>query len=129
MVNRVKINLNEISHDSAMGLVTKVLGMGVLLTEVTLSLVSSLVDEKKLKFLRIKLTREVQCLASGNFRLSYVMILLISFREERACGILNFIWYHFACSFGREKYKLKKEIKLQIIFNAFLLLIIDLHPT
>lgn len=37
-VNRVKINLNEISHDSAMGLVIKVLGMGVLLTEVNLSL-------------------------------------------------------------------------------------------
>ncbi|XP_022979887.1 ribonuclease H2 subunit A [Cucurbita maxima] len=34
MLNKVKINLNEISHDSAMGLVTKVLGMGVLLTEV-----------------------------------------------------------------------------------------------
>lgn len=32
--NRSKINLNEISHDSAMGLVTRVLNMGVLLTQV-----------------------------------------------------------------------------------------------
>ncbi|GAB2302732.1 hypothetical protein Dimus_036727 [Dionaea muscipula] len=32
--NEDKINLNEISHESAMGLVTKVLNMGVLLTEV-----------------------------------------------------------------------------------------------
>ncbi|GMH11619.1 hypothetical protein Nepgr_013460 [Nepenthes gracilis] len=34
MLKRNKINLNEISHDSAMGLVTKVLNMGVVLTEV-----------------------------------------------------------------------------------------------
>nr|XP_028950800.1 ribonuclease H2 subunit A isoform X2 [Malus domestica] len=34
MLKKRKINLNEISHDSAMGLVTKVLNMGVLLTEV-----------------------------------------------------------------------------------------------
>ena len=32
--DRCKINLNEISHDSAIGLVTRVLNMGVLLTEV-----------------------------------------------------------------------------------------------
>ncbi|KAF8395400.1 hypothetical protein HHK36_019346 [Tetracentron sinense] len=34
MLKKTKINLNEISHDSAMGLVNRVLGMGVLLTEV-----------------------------------------------------------------------------------------------
>ncbi|KAK4764826.1 hypothetical protein SAY86_025916 [Trapa natans] len=34
MLKKNKINLNEISHDSAMGLVSRVLGMGVLLTEV-----------------------------------------------------------------------------------------------
>ncbi|XP_020527277.1 ribonuclease H2 subunit A isoform X3 [Amborella trichopoda] len=34
MLNKVKVNLNEISHDSAMGLVSRVLGLGVLLTEV-----------------------------------------------------------------------------------------------
>ena len=33
-IGRNKINLNEISHDSASGLVTRVLNMGVLLTEV-----------------------------------------------------------------------------------------------
>lgn len=32
--NRNKINLNEISHDSAMGLVRRALNMGILLTEV-----------------------------------------------------------------------------------------------
>lgn len=31
---RNKINLNEISHDSAIGLITRVLNIGVLLTEV-----------------------------------------------------------------------------------------------
>lgn len=31
---RNKINLNEISHDSAIGLVVRVLNLGVLLTEV-----------------------------------------------------------------------------------------------
>lgn len=34
MLKKNKINLNEISHDSAIGLITKVLNMGVLLTEV-----------------------------------------------------------------------------------------------
>ncbi|KAI5648422.1 hypothetical protein M9H77_34427 [Catharanthus roseus] len=34
MLKKSKINLNEISHDSAMGLVKRVLNMGVLLTEV-----------------------------------------------------------------------------------------------
>ncbi|KAJ9159755.1 hypothetical protein P3X46_025234 [Hevea brasiliensis] len=34
MLKKNKINLNEISHDSAIGLVTRVLNMGVLLTEV-----------------------------------------------------------------------------------------------
>lgn len=34
MLKKSKINLNEISHDSAMGLVTRVLNMGVLLTQV-----------------------------------------------------------------------------------------------
>ncbi|XP_011032867.1 PREDICTED: ribonuclease H2 subunit A [Populus euphratica] len=34
MLKKFKINLNEISHDSASGLVTRVLNMGVLLTEV-----------------------------------------------------------------------------------------------
>ncbi|XP_077235714.1 polynucleotidyl transferase, ribonuclease H-like superfamily protein [Tasmannia lanceolata] len=34
MLKKTKINLNEISHDSAIGLVAKVLDMGVLLTEV-----------------------------------------------------------------------------------------------
>ncbi|KAG6491434.1 ribonuclease H2 subunit A-like [Zingiber officinale] len=34
MLKRTKINLNEISHNSAMGLVKRVLDMGVLLTEV-----------------------------------------------------------------------------------------------
>ncbi|XP_065869621.1 ribonuclease H2 subunit A isoform X2 [Euphorbia lathyris] len=34
MLQKNKINLNEISHDSAMGLVAKVLNLGVLLTEV-----------------------------------------------------------------------------------------------
>lgn len=33
-INRNKINLNEISHDSAIGLVIRVLNLGVLLTEV-----------------------------------------------------------------------------------------------
>lgn len=37
-VGRNKINLNEISHDSAIGLVSRVLGMGVLLTEVNVSM-------------------------------------------------------------------------------------------
>jgi ribonuclease H2 subunit A len=35
-LSRNKINLNEISHDSASGLVNRVLNMGVLLTEVRL---------------------------------------------------------------------------------------------
>ncbi|MCH79636.1 ribonuclease H2 subunit A-like, partial [Trifolium medium] len=35
MLKKNKINLNEISHDSAMGLVDRALKMGVLLTEVT----------------------------------------------------------------------------------------------
>uniref|UniRef100_A0A0C9S8H9 Ribonuclease n=1 Tax=Wollemia nobilis TaxID=56998 RepID=A0A0C9S8H9_9CONI len=39
MLKREKINLNTISHDSAMGLVKRVLGMGVLLTEVYLDTV------------------------------------------------------------------------------------------
>ncbi|XP_020597539.1 ribonuclease H2 subunit A [Phalaenopsis equestris] len=34
MLKREKINLNEISHNSAIGLVKRVLGMGVLLSEV-----------------------------------------------------------------------------------------------
>ncbi|RVW69808.1 Ribonuclease H2 subunit A [Vitis vinifera] len=34
MLKKNKINLNEISHDSAIGLITRVLNMGVLLTEV-----------------------------------------------------------------------------------------------
>ncbi|KAG6765080.1 hypothetical protein POTOM_029094 [Populus tomentosa] len=34
MLKKIKINLNEISHDSASGLVTRVLNMGVLLTDV-----------------------------------------------------------------------------------------------
>ncbi|XP_043718357.1 ribonuclease H2 subunit A [Telopea speciosissima] len=34
MLKKNKINLNEISHDSAIGLIARVLGMGVLLTEV-----------------------------------------------------------------------------------------------
>ncbi|KAI5411744.1 hypothetical protein KIW84_056712, partial [Lathyrus oleraceus] len=34
MLKKNKINLNEISHDSAMGLVDRVLKIGVLLTEV-----------------------------------------------------------------------------------------------
>ncbi|KAI8006290.1 Ribonuclease H2 subunit A [Camellia lanceoleosa] len=34
MLQKNKINLNEISHNSAMGLVSRVLNMGVLLTEV-----------------------------------------------------------------------------------------------
>ncbi|KAE9589452.1 putative ribonuclease H [Lupinus albus] len=34
MLKKNKINLNEISHDSAMGLIDRVLKMGVLLTEV-----------------------------------------------------------------------------------------------
>ncbi|KAK4404073.1 Ribonuclease H2 subunit A [Sesamum angolense] len=39
MLKRSKINLNEISHDSAMGLIHKVLNLGVLLTEVYLDTV------------------------------------------------------------------------------------------
>ncbi|KAM0939733.1 putative ribonuclease H [Dioscorea sansibarensis] len=39
MLKRIKINLNEISHNSAMGLVSRVLDMGVLLTEVYLDTV------------------------------------------------------------------------------------------
>ncbi|KAJ0044540.1 hypothetical protein Pint_05813 [Pistacia integerrima] len=39
MLNKNKINLNEISHDSAIGLITRVLNMGVLLTEVYLDTV------------------------------------------------------------------------------------------
>ena len=35
--NRNKIKLNEISHDTTMGLIDRVLKMGVLLTEVNLS--------------------------------------------------------------------------------------------
>ncbi|XP_048325944.2 ribonuclease H2 subunit A isoform X3 [Ziziphus jujuba] len=35
MLKKNKINLNEISHESAMGLVAKVLNMGIFLTEVT----------------------------------------------------------------------------------------------
>ncbi|XP_022859638.1 ribonuclease H2 subunit A isoform X2 [Olea europaea var. sylvestris] len=35
MLKKNKINLNEISHDSAMGLIRKVLSIGILLTEVT----------------------------------------------------------------------------------------------
>ncbi|KAF9676548.1 hypothetical protein SADUNF_Sadunf08G0013500 [Salix dunnii] len=34
MLKKIKVNLNEISHDSASGLVTRVLNMGVFLTEV-----------------------------------------------------------------------------------------------
>ncbi|KAL9419302.1 hypothetical protein AB3S75_037125 [Citrus x aurantiifolia] len=39
MLNKNKINLNEISHDSAIGLITSVLNIGVLLTEVYLDTV------------------------------------------------------------------------------------------
>ncbi|XP_044462613.1 ribonuclease H2 subunit A [Mangifera indica] len=39
MLNKNKINLNEISHDSAIGLITRVLNAGVLLTEVYLDTV------------------------------------------------------------------------------------------
>ncbi|PON70304.1 Ribonuclease H2, subunit A [Parasponia andersonii] len=39
MLKKNKINLNEISHESAIGLITKVLNMGVLLTEVYLDTV------------------------------------------------------------------------------------------
>lgn len=39
MLKRNKVNLNEISHDSAIGLIIRVLGMGVLLTEVYLDTV------------------------------------------------------------------------------------------
>ncbi|KAF3783752.1 Ribonuclease H2 subunit A [Nymphaea thermarum] len=34
MLRKIKINLNEISHESAMGLVSRVLNLGILLTEV-----------------------------------------------------------------------------------------------
>ncbi|CAK9180656.1 unnamed protein product [Ilex paraguariensis] len=34
MLKKIKINLNEISHDSAIGLVSRVLNIGVLLTEI-----------------------------------------------------------------------------------------------
>ncbi|KAJ0976711.1 hypothetical protein J5N97_012185 [Dioscorea zingiberensis] len=50
MLKRVKINLNEISHNSAMGLVSRVLDIGVLLTEVYVDTVG---DAEKY---RIKLT-------------------------------------------------------------------------
>ncbi|XP_021911363.1 ribonuclease H2 subunit A [Carica papaya] len=46
MLRKNKINLNEISHDSAMDLITKVLNMGVLLTEVYLDTVG---DAEKYK--------------------------------------------------------------------------------
>ncbi|MFQ6640271.1 hypothetical protein Gotur_014930 [Gossypium turneri] len=36
IINRNKVNLNEISHDSAIGLINRVLNMGVLLTEILL---------------------------------------------------------------------------------------------
>ncbi|THG03540.1 hypothetical protein TEA_014033 [Camellia sinensis var. sinensis] len=39
MLQKNKINLNEISHNSAMGLVSRVLNMGVLLTEVYVDIV------------------------------------------------------------------------------------------
>lgn len=39
MLNKNKINLNEISHDSAIGLITRILNIGVLLTEVYLDTV------------------------------------------------------------------------------------------
>ncbi|KAK7302027.1 hypothetical protein RJT34_12906 [Clitoria ternatea] len=38
MLKRSKINLNEISHNSAMGLIDRVLKMGVLLTELSIDL-------------------------------------------------------------------------------------------
>ncbi|MBA0566580.1 hypothetical protein Golob_011387, partial [Gossypium lobatum] len=38
MLKKNKVNLNEISHDSAIGLINRVLNMGVLLTEVQLLL-------------------------------------------------------------------------------------------
>ncbi|GAV76819.1 RNase_HII domain-containing protein [Cephalotus follicularis] len=52
MLNKEKINLNEISHDSAIGLITRVLNMGVLLTEVYLDTVG---DAEKY---RIKLSEK-----------------------------------------------------------------------
>ncbi|KAM7264248.1 hypothetical protein ACFE04_001931 [Oxalis oulophora] len=52
MLRKEKINLNEISHDSAMGLITRVLKMGVLLTEVFLDTVG---DPEKY---RIKLSEK-----------------------------------------------------------------------
>ncbi|GLT88736.1 hypothetical protein SLE2022_067480 [Rubroshorea leprosula] len=48
MLKRNKINLNEISHDSAIGLITRVLGMGVLLTEVYLDTVGD-ADKYRIK--------------------------------------------------------------------------------
>ncbi|KAJ8756353.1 hypothetical protein K2173_025165 [Erythroxylum novogranatense] len=39
MLKKIKVNLNEISHESAIGLVNRVLNMGVLLTEVYLDTV------------------------------------------------------------------------------------------
>ncbi|PAN16070.1 hypothetical protein GQ55_3G033000 [Panicum hallii var. hallii] len=52
MLKRSKVNLNEISHNSAMGLVRKVLDMGVLLAEVYIDTVG---DPEKY---RIKLTEK-----------------------------------------------------------------------
>ncbi|XP_004291715.1 PREDICTED: ribonuclease H2 subunit A [Fragaria vesca subsp. vesca] len=56
MLKKIKINLNEISHDSAIGLVTKVLNMGVLLAEVYVDTVG---DTEKY---RSKLSERFPCI-------------------------------------------------------------------
>ncbi|XVF82738.1 hypothetical protein PTKIN_Ptkin16aG0073500 [Pterospermum kingtungense] len=48
MLKKNKVNLNEISHDSAIGLINKVLNMGVLLTEVYLDTVGD-ADKYRIK--------------------------------------------------------------------------------
>ncbi|CAK9169652.1 unnamed protein product [Ilex paraguariensis] len=53
MLKKIKINLNEISHDSAIGLVSRVLNIGVLLTEVFQIYVDTVGDPEKY---RIKLS-------------------------------------------------------------------------
>ncbi|KAE8684344.1 Ribonuclease H2 subunit A [Hibiscus syriacus] len=48
MLNKKKVNLNEISHDSAIGLINRVLNTGVLLTEVYLDTVGD-ADKYRIK--------------------------------------------------------------------------------
>lgn len=85
MSKKNKINLNEISHDSAMGLISRVLNMGVLLTEVYLDTVGDAekyrikLSEKfpAIKFVVSKKADSLYAVVSGPSIVAKVMLSLL----------------------------------------------------